>query len=164
MSALIEPSLDEATDKVSGFEGFSARPYLNGGGVPTIGLGTTHYPSGLAVTMHDQPISKPRALIYLQYALHSTADRLWLVFVRQPTLNEWSAVLSLGYNEGAHAIAKSTLLRLFNAGDVAGAAAQFPVWDKLFVDGHLVACQGLLNRRLAERKLFLTPDAVPEGA
>jgi lysozyme len=161
---MIEPPLDEAADKVSGFEGFSARPYLNGGGVPTIGLGTTHYPSGLAVTLNDAAISMPRAVIYLQYALHSTADRLWPVFARQPTLNEWSAVLSLAYNEGAHAIAKSTLLRLFNAGNITGAAAQFPVWDKLFVDGHLVACQGLLNRRIAERALFLTPDAVSEGA
>ena len=51
----------------------------------------------------------------------------------------------------------STLLRLLNQGDVQGAAAQFLVWDKIRIDGQLVEDQGLLNRRKAEKTLFLTP-------
>jgi len=45
----------------------------------------------------------------------------------------------------------STLLRELNAGDYAGAAAQFSVWDK--AGGQIL--KGLEIRRAAERDLFL---------
>ena len=48
------------------------------------------------------------------------------------------------------ALGGSTLLEDLNAGNVAGAAAQFEAWDH--ADGKVVA--GLLRRRLEEEKLF----------
>lgn len=39
--------------------------------------------------------------------------------------------------------------------DIAGAANQLLRWDKAHVDGELVVVQGLINRRRAERMLFL---------
>jgi len=48
-------------------------------------------------------------------------------------------------------LTRSTLLRDLNAGDFAGAAAQFELWDH--ASGQVVA--GLLRRRLAEEKLFV---------
>jgi hypothetical protein len=33
------------------------------------------------------------------------------------------------------------------------------MWDKATVDGQLVVVQGLYNRRVAERTIFLTADA-----
>ena len=47
----------------------------------------------------------------------------------------------------------STLLRLINDGDFAGALAEFPKWNK--ANGR--PSQGLTNRREAEQELFATP-------
>jgi lysozyme len=46
----------------------------------------------------------------------------------------------------------STLLREINARAMTLAAAEFPKWDKIGA----VTSQGLLNRRLAEQKIFAT--------
>ncbi|MGE0725170.1 MAG: lysozyme [Alphaproteobacteria bacterium] len=84
----------------------------------------------------------------------------------ETTTNQRAALIILAYNIGIgrHAdrrrgikglgLRGSTLLRLLNAGDVAGAADQFLVWNKA---GGLVMA-GLVTRREAERALFLTPD------
>ncbi|MNW08143.1 Lysozyme RrrD [compost metagenome] len=57
---------------------------------------------------------------------------------------------SLAYNIGAKAFASSTLLRKFNAGDKAGAAAEFPRWNR--AGGRVM--NGLTNRRLDEQRVF----------
>ena len=65
--------------------------------------------------------------------------------------NQLAACTSLAYNIGLAAFRGSTLLRKLNDGDYQGAADQFPVWNK--AGGRVV--QGLVNRRAAERDLFL---------
>ncbi len=60
------------------------------------------------------------------------------------------AMTSLAYNIGAKAFANSTLLRKFNAGDVAGAAAEFTRWNR--AGGKVM--KGLTNRRLDEQRVF----------
>lgn len=72
------------------------------------------------------------------------------------------ALCSFVFNVGCGAFQKSTLLRLLNAGDYAGAAAQFPRWNK--AAGKVMP--GLVKRRGAERALFLTgtnvnPEPIP---
>lgn len=47
----------------------------------------------------------------------------------------------------------STAARLLRAGDIAGACAQLPRWNKARVGGVLVELPGLTKRREAERKL-----------
>ncbi|MBB3806399.1 lysozyme [Xanthomonas arboricola] len=64
--------------------------------------------------------------------------------------NELGAMTSLAYNIGVTAFKNSTLVRLFNAGDRAGAAKQFDVWRK--ANGKVM--NGLIRRRAAERKVF----------
>jgi lysozyme len=66
--------------------------------------------------------------------------------------NQFDALTSFTFNVGVGAEAHSTLIRLVNARDFAGASAQFLVWDH--VDGAPNA--GLLRRRQAEQALFLT--------
>lgn len=63
---------------------------------------------------------------------------------------ELGAMTSLAYNIGLGAFRASTLLRLYNAGDVEGAAAQFPRWNR--AGGRVMA--GLVRRREAERAVF----------
>lgn len=64
---------------------------------------------------------------------------------------QFDAMVCLAYNIGATAFANSTLVRLFNAGDIQLAADQFPRWDK--AGGESV--KGLRRRRAAERALYL---------
>mgnify|MGYP001608873709 CR=1 FL=1 len=69
-----------------------------------------------------------------------------------PTAEELGAMLSLAYNIGFNAFRDSTLLKLFNAGDIVEAADQFNVW--IHSAGKVV--QGLINRRREERAVFLS--------
>ncbi len=66
------------------------------------------------------------------------------------TQGQWDALSSFVYNLGPGALEKSTLLRLLNAGDYSGAAAQFDRW--VYASGKKLS--GLVKRRAAERALF----------
>lgn len=66
--------------------------------------------------------------------------------------NQFDAMTSFTFNVGVGAEAHSTLVKLVNARDFAGAAAEFPKWDH--VNG--VPSAGLLRRRQAEQALFLS--------
>lgn len=71
--------------------------------------------------------------------------------VKKPATDaQIGAMTSLAYNVGAKAFAGSTLLRKFNAGDKAGAAAEFPRWNR--AGGRVM--KGLTNRRLDEQRVF----------
>lgn len=71
--------------------------------------------------------------------------------VKKPaTDSQIGAMTSLAYNIGAKAFANSTLLRKFNAGDKAGAAAEFTRWNR--AGGRVM--KGLTNRRLDEQRVF----------
>jgi lysozyme len=68
------------------------------------------------------------------------------------TQNQFDALVSFTFNVGVSAEGHSTMAKLINARNFAGAAAQFPLWDH--VDG--VPNAGLLRRRQAEQALFLS--------
>jgi lysozyme len=73
--------------------------------------------------------------------------------------NQFAALVSFAFNAGVGSLQKSTLLRKLLAGDVAGAADQFLVWNKARNgQGVLVELAGLTRRRRAERALFLGQD------
>ena len=74
-----------------------------------------------------------------------------------PSSNEFSAMVSLAFNIGMGAFKGSTVLRDHNAGNKAGAADAFLLWNKAHVDGQLVELRGLDVRRAAERALYLKP-------
>lgn len=86
--------------------------------------------------------------------LDTTIDSIGATIDRDITVQltdgEKAALVSFAYNLGCHALEGSTLWRLLLAGDITGAAAQFPRWDR--ASGNEVA--GLLRRRIAEEKLF----------
>ena len=67
-----------------------------------------------------------------------------------PTQGQFDAMVCLSYNIGLGNFRSSTLLRKFNAGDVPGADAQFPAWNK--AAGKIML--GLRRRRAAEQALF----------
>ena len=59
-------------------------------------------------------------------------------------------MVSLAYNIGMGNFSASTLLRKHKAGDHAGAAAQFAVWNK----ANKKVMAGLTRRRAAEAALY----------
>lgn len=69
--------------------------------------------------------------------------------------NQFSALVAFTYNVGTVNLCKSTLLEKINDGDIDGAAAEFPKW--CHAGG--VVMRGLVIRREAEQKLFLTQVA-----
>lgn len=79
---------------------------------------------------------------------------------REASDNELGAMTSLAYNVGLTAFRASTLLRLFNAGDKAGAAKEFPKWNR--ARGRVLS--GLVNRRAHEREVFEQPADTDDDA
>ncbi|MEM9169606.1 MAG: lysozyme [Pseudomonadota bacterium] len=78
--------------------------------------------------------------------------------VRAPlNQNEHDAVASLVFNIGEDNWRRSTVLRKLNEGDKLAAAQAFEMWTKARVNGELVALDGLVRRRAAEKSLFLMP-------
>lgn len=138
---------------VEQFEGIRLKPYLDSANVPTIGLGTTRYPDGKAVTMNDPPITKKQAYEFLTKHLQADANAVSGMLKVVVNDNQFAALVSFAYNVGRGALASSTLLKKLNSGDVEGAANQFLKWDH--AGGVVVA--GLTRRRQAERALFLHP-------
>jgi len=133
-------------------EDFRSAPYICPAGVPTIGIGTTVYPNGVAVTMQDKKIDYGTALKILMLQLVTYEDGVKR-YVRVPiSQGQFDALVDFAYNLGLDALRNSTLLRLLNASDYYGASQQFKRW--VYADGKKQ--NGLVIRRERERKLFLT--------
>lgn len=128
-----------------------AAPYLCPARVPTIGIGTTVYPSGRKVSVTDEPISRATARRYLGHDLKGTAasiERNTTVFIHDLM---FSALISFGYNCGTAAYKGSTLRYFVNRKEWGKAAREFRKW----VNGGGRRLQGLVNRRADEEALFL---------
>jgi lysozyme len=129
-------------------EGLRLSTYLDAVGKPTIGYGHLILPR----ETFNGPISQARAEALLRKDLHDTEQAITQA-VRVPiTQAQFDALASFVFNLGAGRLRSSTLLRKLNAGDYAGAAQQFLLWDK--AGGKPL--KGLTKRRQAERKLFLS--------
>ena len=145
-----DTGFDMAVQLIAKYEGFEAAPYLCPAKKPTIGYGTTRYPSGVAVTLRDAPCTEAQALEWLKYSAgvaEKAVDRLVTMPVNA---NQHAALVSFVYNLGATAFSASALLAKLNAGDYEAAACEFLKWDK--AGG--VSQPGLARRRAEESLLF----------
>jgi lysozyme len=140
-------------DLIKKWEGCKLEAYLDPVGIPTIGWGTIAYPDGEPVAMGDR-ISQEQADGFLQHECNSIVPRIGRLATVGLNQNQFDALVSFAYNVGVGAFAESTLLSKLNQGDYAGAAAEFPRWNKGEVDGKKVELPGLTNRRKDERALF----------
>lgn len=127
------------------FESCRLTAYPDIKGIMTIGWGHTgpEVVEGLVWTQNQADSQ------LVMDTLHATAmvNRMVTVPVSQ---GEFDALVDFAFNLGCNAEAGSTLLKLVNAGDFAGAASQFQLWDH--ASGQVVA--GLLRRRIAEEAEF----------
>lgn len=127
------------------FEGLRLQAYQDVVGVWTIGYGATRgVKAGMA-------ISKEQAERMLLNDVQRFEPEIQRLVTTPLSQGQWDALVSFTYNLGAANLESSTLRRLLNAGDYAGAAEQFPRWNK--AGGRVLP--GLVRRRAAERELFL---------
>lgn len=133
-------------------EGCRLKAYRCPAGVPTIGWGETD-----GVQMGDS-CTQEQADRWLLEDLQERTRAVQALCTRVPARNELGALVSLAYNIGTGALAKSTALRRHNAGQHEAAARAIELWDKARVNGVLTTLPGLTARRARERALYLTPD------
>lgn len=148
---------DNGVRLIKRFEGYH-RKLPDGGciayrcpaGIWTIGYGTT---SGVKPGLIWTEAQAEAALRDDVVRFESAVLRLVRVPLNQ---NQFDALVSFTYNVGEGALAKSSVLRCVNAGDMAGAARAFALWNK--AGGKVLP--GLVERRAREAALFTRP--VPE--
>ena len=162
-----------AVNLVKSFEGLvdgnpatvNIDPYLDPIGIWTIGWGHAiavkgRFLRGAAdkaqvLSLYPTGITLDQAVALLQADLMDAGRDVAAVIKVPVNDNEFGALVSFAFNLGVGNLSKSTLLKLLNAGDRAGAAEEFVKWNK--AGGVVMA--GLTKRRLAERELFLTVQA-----
>lgn len=146
--------INKATlDLVKEFEGLRLKAYKDAVGVWTIGYGITAAAGLGIVPKAGMSITEDEAESLLLKGLEKFAGSIRPKITAPINDNEFGAFLSLAYNIGPGAFAKSSALRKFNAGDKVGAADAILLWNK--AGGKVLA--GLKRRREAERALFLSP-------
>lgn len=126
------------------FEGLRLAAYLDSVGVPTIGYGhTRNVVMGMTCTQEQ-------AEQWLQEDVQIAVDGVNRLVTVELTQNQFDALVDFAFNLGVGNLQHSTLLKLLNTGNYAGAAGEFEKWDK--AGGQTLP--GLLRRRQAERDLF----------
>ncbi|VDZ89172.1 glycoside hydrolase family protein [Lelliottia amnigena] len=142
---------DKGIALIKEFEGCKLTAYQDSVGVWTIGYGWTQpvdaKPIRAGMTIKQE--TAERLLKTGMVSYESDVSRLVKVGLTQ---GQFDALVSFTYNLGARSLSTSTLLRKLNAGDYAGAADEFPRWNK--AGGKVL--NGLTRRREAERALFLS--------
>lgn len=133
-------------DIIKYYEQFRANTYLDPVGIPTIGYGDTgpHVQMGQVITEAE--------------ANRRLMDRLGKEFVPgvlgalkvTPPVEHLDAMVSLAYNIGVGAFRNSTLVKLYNKGDVDGAMEQFARWHF----SNKVSLKGLRRRRRTEQERY----------
>lgn len=142
-------------DLIKSFEGCELTAYRDSGGIATVGWGHT----GPGTPPVGDSITQAQADAFLasdvKYAEGVVADSVEIAL----TPNQFSALVSFEYNTGS--LPGSTMLKLLNSNDIAGAAAQFDNWVYADVNGDEVKLDGLVRRRAAEKALFLNEAGPP---
>lgn len=133
-------------------EGKRNRAYLDPVGIPTICYGHTGPEVRVGMVWSD---AKCEQVLLTDITKHRQGVSRC---IRRPlNQNQWDAVTDMAFNIGDAKVCGSTLVRKINAGDLKGAAAEFPKWKFANAGGHMVVLPGLVTRRAKERALFETP-------
>lgn len=126
--------------------------YLDTANIATIAYGTTRYPNGTHVQEGDT-CTQQQADAWLDYHL---VIHVYPIINRLVNSDEpngiWIALCSLIYNVGHFG---SSIIEALINHDLNALAAAFRLYNKQTINGKLVVCQGLVNRREKEIELFL---------
>src|ERR1700721_1891512 len=137
---------DKGANFIGNFEGLRLFPYLDGGGLPTIGYGhripnKQSYPNG---------ITKQEALQFLKDDASTVIQGLAGLRLILPLQHHQDAVISLCFNIGMGAFRKSIIYSALEA-----KATDLYAWAAWTRDAKGVIESGLVTRREAEMRLFI---------
>ena len=142
----------DAVALIAEAEGCRLRAYRCPAGVWTIGFGATDGVEPGMVWSQEQADKR------LCADLTKRAAAVEVMLTEHAEPNQLGALVSLAYNIGAGALAKSTVLKAHNRGDAQAASRAFGLWNKATVGGKLTVLAGLTARRAAEAALYLKPE------
>jgi lysozyme len=125
-------------------EGCRLTAYQDAVGVWTIGYGHTSNVQPGDTCTEDQ------ASEWLAQDVQWAVDAVNKYVTVKLNQGQFDALVDFTFNLGVGNLTHSTLLRKLNAGDYAGAAAEFPKWN--MAGGRVLA--GLVARRAAEQAMF----------
>lgn len=139
---------DDGLRLIMAFEGFRATVYRCPAGVATQGYGHTAAAGG-------EPLggtwSREKAARVLREDLARVYVPAVLAVLQRPaTQGQLDAMVSLAFNIGAGAFARSSVLKHHNRGQPEQAAGAFALWVKATVDGQRQRVLGLVRRRASE--------------
>lgn len=138
---------------IKAHEGCRLKAYLCPAGVWTIGYGSTgpHVTKGKVISKQEAEELLDQDLVRFEKAV--------LIAVRPavPNQSEFDAMVSLAFNIGTGAFARSSVAKNFKLGNKAKAAASFGMWTKARNPrtNVLEPLPGLVRRRAEEKQLFL---------
>lgn len=138
-------------------EGCILHAYNDGTGTLTIGYGHTSS-AGLPKVTPDMQITVGQADQILANDLSKVEAQVTKLVKVPLTQNQFDALVSFQFNTGA--LGRSSALKYLNQGDYNQAAQNLTLYNR----GGGKVMQGLVNRRAAEKKLFLSPDTVSTTA
>jgi lysozyme len=155
---------DAGKQLIKDFEGVHRRPYLCPAILWTVGVGRVLYPEQNKLKIPERktyPLKTEHDKDWSDEAIDLLFDADLLRFESGVlrycpdstfSQSQFDALVGFAFNCGLGALQASTLRRLYNAGDIEGAAQEFPKWNK----GGGRVLPGLTRRRLAEQALFLS--------
>jgi len=125
-------------------EGLRLKAYKCPADVVTIGYGSTgpHVKMGMTITEAEAEALLRKDLSRFEAAVNRAAPNA--------TMGQFGAMVSLAFNIGIGAFGRSSVLSRHKAGDFAGAADAFEMWNK--AGGRVLP--GLVTRRAAEAALY----------
>ena len=125
-------------------EGLRLKAYKCPADVVTIGHGSTgpHVKMGMVITDAEAEALLRQDLSRFEAAVNAAAPNA--------TIGQHGAMVSLAFNVGIGAFNRSSVLSRHKAGDFAGAANAFALWNK--AGGRVMS--GLVTRRAAEAALY----------
>lgn len=144
----------DAVTLVTRVEDFRAAPYDDGGGVWTIGFGSTRDGDDRPVTPNTPPVTIDQAEVLLMRDMVSAAKSVQSQVQRVLLEHQAAALISWTYNLGAGNLASSTMLRKITQGEFSAVPSEMRRWH---LQGK-TPLLGLVRRRWAEAALWLGAD------
>jgi lysozyme len=139
---------------IQAWEGIRLKAYLCPAGKWTIGYGHTgpEVKEGMTIT-----IPQAETLFAADVAKFEEGVNALLPSAPWVTQGQFDALVSFAYNLGLGQLGRSTLLKLYQKGDLRGAAEEFLKWNKIRnpKTKKLEESKGLTARRRDERARFL---------
>lgn len=126
------------------FEGLRLKAYQCSARVWTIGWGHTK------TVRPGMEITRDEAEALLEEDLVKFERGVYRLLTREPSQNQFDAMVSLAFNIGLGAFSRSSVLRHFNTNNDKAAEKSFHLWRK----GGGKVLPGLVRRRAAEAELY----------